>query len=51
MYLTFEALEDTTFTFSKNDLQYSIDNGVTWTTLAKGTASPTINTGNKILWK
>ena len=50
-YLTFEALENTTFTFSKNDLQYSIDNGVTWATLVKGTASPTINAGNKILWK
>ena len=50
-YLTFEALENTTFTFSKNDLQYSIDNGVTWATLVKGTASPTINAGSKIMWK
>ena len=50
-YLTFKAIEDTTFKFTTNSLQYSIDNGSTWTTLAANTASPTITTGNKILWK
>ena len=50
-YLTFEALEDTTFTFTQNALQYSLDNGITWTTLAAGTASPTVSAGNKIMWK
>ena len=49
-YLTFEAIEDGTFKFSK-DVSYSIDNGETWTVLARGTASPTITTGNKIMWK
>ena len=50
-YLTFEALEDGTFTFTNNALQYSLDNGATWTTLAADTASPTVSAGNKILWK
>ncbi len=50
-YLTFEALEDGTFSFSKNDLQYSLDDGVTWQTLTAGTSTPTISAGNKILWK
>ena len=50
-YLTFTALEDTTFTFTQNTLQYSLDDGNTWTTLAINTASPTVITGNKIMWK
>ena len=50
-YLTFEALEDGTFTFTENDLQYSLDDGVTWQTLTAGTSTPTISAGNKILWK
>ena len=50
-YLTFEALEDGTFSFTENDLQYSLDDGVTWQTLTKGTSTPTISAGNKILWK
>ena len=50
-YLTFEALESTTFTFSQNDLQYSLDGGATWTTLPAGTASPTIQAGERIMWK
>ena len=50
-YLTFEALEDGTFSFTENDLQYSLDNGVTWQTLTKRTSTPTISAGNKILWK
>ena len=50
-YLTFTALESGTFTFSTNALQYSLDDGATWTTLAANTASPQIAAGNKILWK
>ena len=50
-YLTFEALEPTTFTFTENALQYSLDNGSTWITLTVNTASPQLVTGNKILWK
>ena len=50
-YLTFEALEDGTFSFTINDLQYSLDDGNTWQTLTAGTSTPTISAGNKILWK
>lgn len=50
-YLTFEALEDGTFSFTENNLQYSLDDGVTWQTLTAGTSTPTISAGNKILWK
>ena len=50
-YFTFEALEDGTFQFTKNALQYSVDGGKTWETLAANTATPTITAGSKILWK
>ena len=50
-YLTFEAVEDTTFQFTKAGLSYSLDNGDTWTSLAANTATPTVNAGNKILFK
>jgi hypothetical protein len=50
-YLTFEAVEDTTFKFTKAGLSYSLDNGDTWAELAAETATPTVNTGNKILFK
>ena len=49
-YLTFVALEDGTFQFT-NAINYSIDNGDTWSTLQAGTSTPTITSGNKILWK
>ena len=49
-YLTFEAIEDGTFTFYE-DVSYTIDNGETWTVLAAETNTPTITTGNKIMWK
>lgn len=50
-YLTFTALQDTKFTFTQNTLQYSLDDGDTWTSLTANTASPIVTTGNKILWK
>ena len=50
-YLTFEALEPTSFSFTQNDLQYSLDDGSTWTTLTAGNSTPQLSTGNKILWK
>ena len=49
IYLTFEALEDTRFNFSSSNLQFSLDGGSTWTKLIAGT--PTIRTGEKIMWK
>ena len=49
-YLTFEALEDGTFKFTKA-IRYSTNGGTTWVSLAANTATPTITSGNKIMWK
>jgi len=49
-YLTFVALEDGTFTLTRN-VSYSLDNGETWTSLAANAASPTVTSGSKIMWK
>ena len=49
--LYFEAIQDSTFSLTKNDCQYSLDNGATWTTLAAGTSTPTVSAGNKIMFK
>ena len=50
-YLTIEALEDNlTVSLSRNSCQYSL-NGTDWTYLSKNTASPAINTGEKIYFK
>ena len=49
-YLTFEALESGTFQFT-NTCQYSLNGGATWTNLAANTASPTLNAGDKIIWR
>ena len=48
-YLTFISTQDGTFKFTTNALQYSLDNGTTWTSLAAGTNTPTINAGSKII--
>ena len=52
--LTFEALEDGTFSFTKNgtgdDIQYSKDNGTTWTPLVSG-ETVSVVTGDKVMWK
>jgi hypothetical protein len=50
-YLTFVAEEGGTFKFSGNSVNYSVDNGATWTTLANNTNTPTISAGNKIMFK
>jgi len=50
-YLTFIPTEDGTFKFSGNSVNYSLDNGTTWTSLASNTDSPTVQAGNKIMWK
>ena len=49
-YLAFTALEDGTFAFG-NNINYSLDNGKTWTELAANTSTPTIASGSKIMWK
>ena len=50
-YLTFNALEDSTFKLSINDVNYSLDGGSTWVLLTANTDSPTVTAGNKIIWK
>ena len=50
-YLTFTALEDGTFSFNTTGLSYSLDEGKTWATLASNTNTPTVHTGEKIMWK
>ena len=50
-YLTFEALESGTFSFSLNSIQYSVDSGETWATLTTGNSTPTVAAGDTIMWK
>ena len=50
-YLTFEAIEDSRFKLTQNTCQYSLDEGNTWTSLSKGTYTPTVSAGNKIMFK
>lgn len=53
-YTTFTALENGTFSFTKkgtgDNIQYSKDNGTTWTSLASGNTVSVV-TGDKVLWK
>jgi hypothetical protein len=49
-YLTFEAIEDGTFSFTQNTIQYSVD-GTTWNDLTVGASTPMVNAGNKIHFK
>lgn len=51
MYLAFEVLENGTFSFSVNNIDYSLDDGSTWTTLTAGSSTPTISTGSKVMWR
>ena len=50
-YLTFEAVDDGTFKFTRNSLEYSIDDGNTWVSLPANTDTPTVSSGNKIMFK
>ena len=50
-YLTFIAKENGSFKFSGNTVQYSLDEGKTWTNLTNNTNSPTVTAGNKIMWR
>ena len=55
-YLTFIASEDGTFKFTgngtiPNKASYSLDSGSTWTELASGVNTPTIQSGSTIMWK
>ena len=54
MYITFEALEDGTFSVKKKgvgvDIQYSIDNGATWASLMQF-ETVSVAAGNTVMWK
>lgn len=65
-YLTFEAIEDTTFSFRKTngvklttyqDISYSLNGGKTWTTftftdnLTETVTTPLVKAGKKVIWK
>ena len=50
-YLTFVATEGGKFKFSGNSIDYSLDSGITWTSLASNTYTPTVSAGQKIMWK
>lgn len=49
-YIAFEAIEDGTFSFTKDGLSYSLD-GDTWSSLTANTPTPTIVAGSKIYFK
>ena len=49
-YLAFVAIEDGTFSFT-NAINYSIDDGSTWTALPANTTSPTVLADSKIMFK
>lgn len=53
-YLTFEALEPASFTWTQSNLrtiQYSLDSGSTWNTLNSSESTPTISAGQTVMWK
>lgn len=57
-YLTFVALENGTFGFNTTQIyggyrsiEYSLDSGATWQTLASGSSTPTVTAGNKVYWR
>ena len=50
-YLTFEAIEDSTFKLTQSTCQYSLDEGETWVNLPVNTETSTVSAGNKIMFK
>lgn len=52
-YLRFVARENASFTFSTDSIsiQYSLNSGRTWTSLASDTSTPTIASGETIYWR
>ena len=50
-YLRFVARENASFTFSTNSIQYSLNSGRTWTSLAANTSTPTIASGETIYFR
>lgn len=54
-YLTFIPVEDAVFNWTQNavggHLEYSINGGQTWVTIANGKSTPTITAGSKVIWR
>ena len=50
-YLTFVATEDGTFSFTNSGMSYSLDSGTTWVELEASGNTPTVNSGDSIMWK
>lgn len=54
-YLTFIPIEDAVFRWegraTSGTLEYSINGGQTWVTIANGESTPTIAIGSKVIWR
>ena len=52
-YLTFRPNGDTEFWYESGEdwVLYSLDSGSTWSQLTRGTHSPTVHSGETIMWK
>ena len=50
-YFTFQALDSGWFKNANRAMEYSLDKGKTWTTLAANTNSPTVSKGKYIMWR
>ena len=54
-YLTFIPVEDAMFSWAERavsgHLEYSVNGGHTWVTIANGESTPTITAGSKVLWR
>lgn len=54
-YLTFIPVEDAVFSWKERatsgHLEYSLNGGQTWVTIANGESTPTIIAGNKVIWR
>lgn len=54
-YLTFIPVEDARFSWAERavsgHLEYSVNGGQTWMTIANGESTPTITAGSKVIWR
>ena len=49
-YLTFEVINDSSFSFTSDGIQYSIDK-INWNTLSANQSTPVFNSGTKVYWR
>lgn len=49
--LTFTAIQNGTFSFSRSGLSYSLDDGTTWAMLGASAQTPTVQAGRTIIFK